>query len=480
MRHLAAVILVFCFTAGVSQPIYRKGPTFNTFRSDSLFTSDYFLTSPTPGAFTFSVLPVVSGGLEMTSSENNVIYHTQLAVAGGYRSNKVRIEGYVNGGTGTYPGFLVDNPNHRLFPGFSTVKRAPGDSSANRLQYFSPGFIIEYKPDSHFTFTAGYDKNFIGQGYRSVLLSDNASNYPFLKLNAKIWKLSYTALFAYFDNDLYDRQQYYPSNKYAAMHLLEFKPWDWLDIQLYESVLWQARDSTYNRGFDVNYLNPLIFYRPVEFSAGSSDNALVGGAINIRPARNLTLYSQFMLDEFLLREVKAGNGWWANKFAVQGGIKAFDIAGVKGLSALAEGNLARPYTYSHATPLTNYAHNSQALAHPLGSNFYEALFMLQYKGNRHRISLLAASNTKGYNGLKNEGGDIFRDYKVRSKDYGNTIAQGNKVKVNVMQLSYGYRMGLGIPLELTAYAGLYQRAGAQTVLLGLGLRTPVFNIYSDY
>ena len=46
--------------------------------------------------------------------------------------------------------------------------------------------LIAYRPNKIFTFLGGYGKNFFGEGYRSLLLSDNASNYPFLKLETRL------------------------------------------------------------------------------------------------------------------------------------------------------------------------------------------------------------------------------------------------------------------------------------------------------
>lgn len=41
---------------------------------------------------------------------------------------------------------------------------------------------ISYALKKHFTFQTGHDRNFIGDGYRSLILSDNATPYPFLKI----------------------------------------------------------------------------------------------------------------------------------------------------------------------------------------------------------------------------------------------------------------------------------------------------------
>ena len=45
-----------------------------------------------------------------------------------------------------------------------------------------------------------------------------------------------------------------------------------------------------------------------------------------------TVYGQVMLDEFIISEVRAGNGWWGNKQGIQFGLKSSDLMGVKSLN----------------------------------------------------------------------------------------------------------------------------------------------------
>ena len=88
-------------------------------------------------------------------------------------------------------------------------------------------------------------------------------------------------------------------------------------------------------------------------------------------------YGQFIIDEFKISEIRAGKGWWANKYAGQIGFKVHDILGVDNLCFQTEFNASRPYMYSHHKPLQSYTHYGQPLAHPLGSSFYENHFGLK-------------------------------------------------------------------------------------------------------
>jgi hypothetical protein len=100
-------------------------------------------------------------------------------------------------------------------------------------------------------------------------------------------------------------------------------------------------------GYEMSYFNPVIFYRPVEFYNGTSDNALMGIGLNIRLFKSLYLYSQFVLDDLIISRVNDGTGWWGNKYGLQTGIKSYNFMNIKGLFIRAELNFVRPYTYSH-------------------------------------------------------------------------------------------------------------------------------------
>ena len=63
------------------------------------------------------------------------------------------------------------------------------------VDYFDARGYITFNAAKYIDFQFGYDKNFIGNGYRSLFLSDWGNSYLFLKLNTKIWKFNYQNLF---------------------------------------------------------------------------------------------------------------------------------------------------------------------------------------------------------------------------------------------------------------------------------------------
>ena len=81
-----------------------------------------------------------------------------------------------------------DGGNPAIIPGRNIAEAFRTDS----YDYPVAEGYLSYAPSKHFNIQLGHGKNFIGDGYRSLLLSDNSSPYPYLRLNTNFWKLKYT------------------------------------------------------------------------------------------------------------------------------------------------------------------------------------------------------------------------------------------------------------------------------------------------
>ncbi|HEX2617724.1 MAG TPA: hypothetical protein VHL57_09295, partial [Flavobacteriales bacterium] len=258
----------------------------------------------------------------------------------------------------------------QVVPGEGYAEGDPGGI----LTHYDWNASVDYKAGDYFHLTLGRGKNFFGEGYRSLFLSDEAYSYPYFRITTTAWHIRYVNLFALMDDIRGaggDPSQF--GKKFTSMHYLSWNATKRLNVGLFESIVWQDNDPKYPRGFDMNYVNPVIFYRPVEFGLGSPDNALLGFALNMKVGRRALIYSQLMLDEFLLKNVKAGLGWYANKQGLQLGVVAHDAFRQKGLTLRGEFDYIRPFMYTHTDTRQNYTHHGQPLAHPYGSNCWEAL-----------------------------------------------------------------------------------------------------------
>lgn len=316
--------------------------------------------------------------------------------------------------------------------------------SNGRHYVWNNAFGIAYNTKKFFKAELANDKIFIGHGYRSLLLSNNANSFPFLKLEVKVLKFKYQSIFA----NMFDMRQSNglfrnARNKYAAIHYLQYQVHRKLELSLFEAIMFQPRND---KGFayDVNYLNPVIFYRPVEYSLGSTDNAIVGGSLKWNITKSINIYSQLVLDEFLLKEVKARKGWVDNKQAFQVGTTANFKLGKHHFSVLGEFNYLRPFIFSHKNTIQNYTNQGMSLAHPYNSNFYEAIFQLKYRSNKNfQLCAFASYSLIGYD-IKNVSyGQTINasyDFRVRYNTFyeGNFVGQGLSTKQVIVQLNAVY------------------------------------------
>jgi len=140
----------------------------------------------------------------------------------------------------------------------------------------------------------------------------------------------------------------------------------------------------------------------------------------------------------VLSNIKAGDGWWGNKYAYQGGFRITDILGVNNLDLQGEYNVSRPYTFSQSSRFISYTHYRQPLAHPVGANFREWVGFIRYQPVP-RINLTIGSfyYKTGKDGTdENWGGDILKPNNVnRAGNRGNTIGQGRETTVLNFQVT---------------------------------------------
>lgn len=386
-------------------------------------------------------------------------------------------------------GIKASGPDPAIIPGRGIAKRFKTDA----FDYPVAEAYLSYTPAKFLNLQFGHGKNFIGDGYRSLLFSDVASPHPFFKINTTFWKLKYTNTFMSL-RDVRDEviQDGAFLTKYVANHYLSWNASKRLNIGLFESVLWT--DSN-NRGFDLNYLNPVIFYRAIEFATGQdAGNAILGASAKYKFSDNVNVYSQFVLDEFSLEDIRAGEKSWRNKYGYQIGLKYYNAFKVDNLYLQMEYNRVRPYTYSHNSIVLNYAHNNQSLAHLWGANFSELVLIGRYRYKRWFADAKAILGTRGFDfntttDAFGYGGDIFRSEEDRPFETGIEVGQGNTTKSFYGNLKAGYLVNPASNLKFFAeltYRDFSPEVDTPTTFsnntlwVTFGLRTDLFNWYFDF
>jgi hypothetical protein len=384
------------------------------------------------------------------------------------------IRGKIKNGVGFY--FSATN-NYEEVPGYvndwiAKYDAIPGAGkykvSGNGYQYLKfRGYVNVPLIPEHISLTLGYDQHFLGDGYRSLFLSDFTEGAAFASINTKIWKFNYQNLYM-----MLKQQSAMPGelptvgNKYATVHFLSLNATRWLNIGLFESVTF-SRNGSYPAG----YLNPIIFYRAVERANGSPDKVSIGFSTKAIIARHVQLYSQLLINEFTTGELFSGNGYWANKWAVQFGAKYFDAFGISNLDLQAETNIIRPYTYQHYenlegrnTPIANYTSYNQSLAHPLGAGLAEIVGIINYQPvPRLNIAAKAMFYKQGIdtNGT-NVGSNLLLSYITRTADYGIKLINGPESTCTLFDLHLAYELRPRLYIDLS---GTYRRFTVENDIL---------------
>lgn len=424
--------------------IDSKVPWFNTFYTKQpdfihVKTKDFFLV----------VNPVISAQLmheNNTTRSDNKYWSSRGVELRGWIGKKIGFYSYLTDNQEQVPDY-VDSwiTRHRAVPGADFYT-----NPSNHYDYFlARGYIDFAAVKDHINVTFGYDKQFLGDGIRSLFLSDFSTGATFLRINTRIWKLNYQNLFMeltpqFIKTGSDDRLPH----KYATIHTLSVNATKWLNVGVYESVMFSRQDR-----YEFSYMIPIIFYRAIERGLGSPDNVNLGINFKAIMLKHIQLYGQLMLDEFKAKELTAGNGWWGNKYGIQLGAKYFDAFGIRNLDLQGELNMVRPYTYAHYDSTSNYTHYNQPLAHPLGADFREVIGIIRYQPVKNLyVNIKGMYYQQGTDtGNMNYGSDPFLNYNTRPQEYGVSMINGVKVTCALINLglSYELRENLFIDLGLT-------------------------------
>jgi hypothetical protein len=345
--------------------------------------------------------------------------------------------------------------------------------------------VISYTPNKYLNITAGRDKTFIGDGYRSELLSDYASPYPFVKLTGTLGNVKYMVMWSYFNDPIDLDANGNDQKKFGVFHYLDWNVSNRLSFGFFDSIIWYNKDDAgHERGFDLSYVNPIIFLRPLEASNGSPDNALIGFTGKYKISNGITAYGQFLLDEFESSNFFSNDGSSRNKYGWQIGFRGTNLFNVSGLNYLVETNNVKPYTYSERGPIINYAENGESLAHPWGANFRELVGLLNYSYKRFDFSGEADFGRYGLdiNGL-NYGKDIFEVWSSPARVLGNYTGQGLTTNLVYLEGKAAYVLNPKYNLRIELGAIFRNEVNTQfndkTSLITIGLRSSFRELYTD-
>ena len=446
-----------------------------------LFQEHLIETKSSTSTFYADVLPDFTIGKNFSGGKENTTLDSYGLQFGGTVSNKLyyNFMGFEN--QGDFPEYIstyIDQTG--MIPGQAKAKVYGLDN----YDWFYYTANISYTPNKYLNITLGHDRNFVGDGYRSMLLSDYPSPYPFLKLTATLGNVKYMAMWIYGNDSPLDSAGN-QRHKWGVFHYLDWNVSNRISLGFFDNIIWYNRDyDGHYRGFDVTYLNPITFLRPLEATNGSPDNAMIGFVGKYKISNGITFYSQFALDEFQSKDFFSDDGSSRNKYAWQMGFRGANLFGAKGLNYLIEENNAKPYTYSERGPIINYTINGEPLAQPWGANYRELVGLLNYSYKRFDFS---GEGDFGHYGLDenglNFGKDPYEDYTNPARVLGNYTGQGLTTNMYYLQGKVAYILNPKYNLRLEL-SGIYRDEkntafDDKTTWVTIGLRSSFRQMYTD-
>ena len=464
-----------------------------TWFGKKLFNENTFQIQGEDYWFTFDIAADLQVGRDFEESLTTY-NNTRAGIFQGGLGKRLNFYTVIYESQGKFAGYYNDLANELGREGSSQVLipgRGIGEPYRDGFDYPVVEGYLTYEASDFLDIQFGRGNNFIGDGYRSLFMSDNASPNAYVKMNTSFWKFKYTNTWSSLrnPNTLTDGGAFL--TKYMATHYLSYNVNKRLNIGLFESALFESEP---NRGFDWNFINPILFYNMVEYTTGSrSGKSLIGLSYKYKWTDQINTYGQWLIDEFSLDDVTAGNNSWKNKFGFQLGVKYADAFKVDNLFFQLEYNQVRPYTYSHNTLNLHYTNDNQSMAHLWGANFRELLLISRYKKDRWYGHAKFIFGERGFETNADSdpfyGSDLLGDERLRIGDDGIEIGQGNKANSYYGELEVGFIMNPTTNLKV--YLNLIHRKfdiaqdnainfDRNTTWVNLGFRTDIFNWYYDY
>ncbi|MDG2228125.1 MAG: hypothetical protein P8L20_10370 [Flavobacteriales bacterium] len=337
----------------------------------------------------------------------------------------------------------------------------------------SSGYI-SYSPVKEFNIQFGQGKHFIGDGYRSMLLSDNAFNYPYLSLSLNLLdgKLFYKTVNAWMQTlermPLSSSPEALFKRKSASFHYLSFKPKKQLEIGFFEGIIFRRyQDSVGEIDVDPAFYIPIIGVGS-GLNANNDENKVVFGInMNVVPIENVKIYGQFVMDDF-------------SKTGFQLGWKWFELFKAKNSWLMLEYNSAVPYLFSKSSKniIQNYSHANQELAHPLGASFNELVVMAHFEKNR-----FFATAKYFYAQKERFGGSIYGENIFLPNDAVLIAAASEKINWNYLGGELGLNLNIKTRMQIFGNAFIRSESGNNWSnnewFWQIGMRTTLNNFYYE-
>lgn len=339
-----------------------------------------------------------------TNKNNNGYRNTRGAIIRGNLSSKIFFYSAFEESQAAYP--FIDSAlfnTYGIIPGVGRVKPL---RNFNEFDFGNSFAAVSLKVSQKFNFTLGYDKLFIGDGYRSMILSDFSAPLFFYRtlLNFDIiqWGNIFTKVLNPNFNNILNLSDYgglnirYP-HKFISYNFVKFKLLKKLQLTLIQATIISDKINVY-KAFVYNY-SPIVslFYCSLDTI---EINNLGGLNLSWKDLKFGIIYSQIVLD---IQNSTA-------EYAYQVGYKNNNFI-IRNVFLLLEYNFVSPNMYVNTqNRKLHYGHYNMPLAHPSGNNISELVFISSY--TYRDLEFLAKLNFN----LKSQNYNIFNNEIILPKN----------------------------------------------------------------
>lgn len=359
-----------------------------------------------------------------------------------------------------YPYDTIYGRQNAVIPGAGRTKPFKGDG----FDYaYAVGYFV-YAPFKFLSVTTGNNVQFVGDGHRSLLLSDNSYSAPYFRID---WDIHPKFSFSYMRSrhmNLLRRpatgsvESYYEAKGYS-INYFTYKPTKKIAISLFESGEWNRGDSIKSKHAHPLYYNPVPFLSGLILKNKNEVVSLLGLNIGYQVGKLHRLYGQIAMNDYDTK-----------KLGFQVGYRGYNYFGLKDFMLQVEYNYTSSNLYQSSNPRLNSSHFNMPLAHVKGNGFQEIILRSNYE-----IKRIYAELTAVYYLLSNYSStSLLPTYTTQ------TLASNN---VFYGSIEVGYRFNR--KMNFSVFGNYtYRTINDPNMLtanqLNIGVRTGFINHYKDF
>lgn len=357
-----------------------------------------------------------------------------------------------------YPTQNGYNQQNAVVPGGARTK----PFKTNGLDFgFATGYFV-YSPIKSLKIMVGNNRPFIGDGHRSILLSDNSPNAPYFRIDYRPHRIFAMTYYRSKFLNLLRRpasssaESYYEPKGYAVNYFT-FNPSKNSSISLFEGTIWNRGDSLKSRSANWLYYNPVPFVSGLVLKE-QEVSSLYGINFAYQPHHFHRIYGQFAIGNFD-----------SKKLGAQIGYRGYNFFGLNDFMLQFEYNWTTSDLYLSKNPRLSYSNNNVLIGHVVGGGMQEILLRTNYEWKKIYADL--AVNLI----LTNKNSST-----AHLPIYQNPVWKSGTIYNQ--QLELGYRFNR--KMNLCAFVHWQLRSATygtkMTNAVSVGLKTSFINQYRDF